>query len=516
MPQETKNRSITPLIAASLAIGFCSVGMEIVSSRMLAPFYGTSIFVWSNIIAVILLSLSAGYWLGGLAADKRPDAGLLTHLSLAAGLIFLLAPKVSPFLIQGINKVVYNTHPGNPTFFISSFVSALILFGLPTVFLGMASPILVKAYNLRNNRIGRSTGLIFAISTFGSIAGTFVPTFWLLPMLGTAKTTYVLAGILILIGLFGLTTKAFRQIILIAAAIGLVAVIPDPQASAGSRKIIYEGESEYHHIEVAEDKTGNRYLLFNEGLSLESVYERNKVLTGGIYDYFNVLPYALADDSKEPKKVLVIGLAGATIPRQMNYFFGDKLQIDAVEIDPKVVDIAREYFDLDQVKANVIVADGRNFLEQPGKKYDLIIVDVFLNEMYIPWTFSTDEFWKLVSSRMNENGIVAMNVHSVSPDSLLVTSMTNTLAHVFGKAYKTSYKPPLIYSYMLIGGKDPQFNKMSVKPELESLRRDLANNLTEVEYSKDRPLLTDDWAPVEKMLDGSIEYYRKLKLIETL
>lgn len=498
-----------------MLVGFCSVGMEIVSSRLLAPYYGTSIFVWSNIIAVILLALAVGYWIGGKVADRRPQAVVLTRFCLAAGIIFVLVPKVAPYLISRINIWLYDPHPTNFYFFLASFITALILFGLPTVFLGMAGPMLVKIYNLSRNQVGESTGLVFGVSTLGSIVGTIVPTFWLLPWLGTAKTIYFFAAILIVIGLFGFSLKRWPLFAILVAAVGISFLIPKSVANQKDRKLIYQSESAYHHIEVWEGADGSRYLLFNEGLSVESIYNPNKTLTGGIYDYYNLLPYANPETDRA-KQVLLIGLAGATIPRQLNHYFGDQVQIDAVEVDPKVVEVAKDYFDLKSVKANVIVADGRNYLSQTNKHYDLIVVDVFQNEIYIPWIFSTEEFWNKVKARLNDGGMVAMNIHSISPDSPLISAMSNTLAKVFGSTYLVSYPSPLIYSYMLIGGSNPEFGKLKVASDLEPLRRALAKNTQQINFSEKQPLLTDDWAPVEKMLDPSVNYYRKIKLIERI
>lgn len=493
------------ILFCSFLIGFVVVAMEITSSRLLAPHYGTSIFVWSNIISVVLLCLALGYFLGGKLADRRPGFSLLADLCLAGGLLFFIIPKLTPYLVGWGNSLIYDFRPGNAAFFASSFVVSFVLFGLPLVLLGMTSPLLVKMYNLNDSRVGNSAGVVYAVSTAGSILGSVLPTFWGLPLLGTAKTIIVLAVILFLLNLFALSKRRILYL-----AIGLLAgfaiyLITEPSQGGSGAKLLYEGESYYHHIRVLENDTA-RYMVFNEGLSIESVFSRGNILTGAFYDYYNLLPAQIGN--RKPK-VLVLGLAGATIPRQYNHFFPEA-NVDAVEIDSKVIEVAREYFELDLIRANVINADGRDYLLKTQNQYDIIIIDVFQNELYIPWTFTTEEFWKLVRSRLSDKGVVAMNVHSVSPDTELLKAMSNTLSKVFDHTYLTNLSNKRGYSYMLSASREPLATGFDVEsPDLKPLTDTFSRNFRKIEFSPDLPQLTDDWAPVDSMLDRSVEYYRK-------
>ncbi|MGE5393049.1 MAG: spermidine synthase [Candidatus Saccharibacteria bacterium] len=498
------------LLLAAFLIGFVGVAMEITASRLLAPHYGTSIFIWSNIISVVLLCLAVGYYFGGRLADCRPDFKVLADLCLGGGLLFFLVPKLTPYLVAWGNRFIYDAHPSNAGFFVSSFVVSLFLFGLPLILLGMTSPLLVKIYNLSDHRVGQATGLVYAVSTAGSILGSVAPTFWGLPILGTAKTIIVLAVILLCLTVFDLTRRRAVILGLGLVAVFLIYLIPSKTGSVPAMKLLYEGESYYHHIRVLEDDKA-RYLVFNEGLSVESVYDKNSLLTGAFYDYYSLLPYQIGN--RKPK-VLVLGLAGATIPRQYNEFFPEA-EVDAVEIDPKVIGVARDYFDLNQVRLNdLIEGDGRGYLAKTDKTYDIIIIDVFQNELYIPWTFTTGEFWRIVSNRLTDGGVVAMNVHSISPDAELLPDMSNTVAKAFPHAYLTSLSGNHRgYSYMLSASRREIGADFAMgDSRLSNLADVFRKNFRQVGFDPDKPVLEDDWAPVDSMLDHSVEYYRKQRI----
>ncbi|HYE22057.1 MAG TPA: fused MFS/spermidine synthase [Verrucomicrobiae bacterium] len=485
--------------------------MEITASRLLAPHFGTSILVWSNIIAVVLLCLAFGYYMGGRLADRKPNLEVLSMLSLISGMYFLFVPKLTSWLVNFGNTAIYESNPGNIGFFLTTFLVSFFLFGIPLIFLGMTSPLMVKIYNLSINRVGESTGIVFAVSTLGSILGTIIPTFWLLPQVGTTTSIFIMGGILLAIGLMFASIKKFVAIVVVLIAATLVNALPEPTLAY---QVIHQRESPYHHIKVVEDKDSNRYMVFNEGLSLESVYKRDgSILTGGFYDYFNFLPLMISPESD--KKVLIVGLAGATMPRQLNYFFGDQVEVDAVEIDEETVEVANEYFDLSNLKLNVFIDDGRSFLNQNEKKYDVIMVDVFQNELYIPWTFTTREFWELVSDRLNEQGIVAINVHASSNKNKLLELMANTQAAVFENVYLTDFLAGRGSSYMITASKQPlDFNlNQSLPWELAEIKQGLSHT-KKIVYDSSKKVFTDDWAPIEQLTEHSVTTYRKQKLLK--
>ena len=492
------------ILLISVFTGFCVVGVEVTSSRLLAPYFGSSIIVWSGIIGVVLLSLAIGYYLGGKISERYPSIKVLLKIIFSAGVFFLLVPwiakPVSFLANSGLQASGFNGY----FFFSAIFLVALVLFGIPLIFLGMTSPLMVKIYSLLNGKPGEAAGQIFALSTMGSVVGTFIPTLILIPNYGTRTTIIIFAGILIILGSFGFSIKksVMTLLVLLIILFGLFSFSKNT-STAG---IIYQGESAYQFLRVLEDKDQNRYLLSNEGIGYESIYNKNKALVGTFYDYFNALPILLG--SKEAD-VLVVGLAGATIPRQMNYFFKDQARIDGVEIDSKVIDLANKYFDLQNIKMNVINQEGRMYLTHTSKKYDIIIIDAFQNELYIPWTLTTAEFWQVVKSKLNNGGIVAININSGAKDSKLFQAITNTQASVFKNVYLANSKDQF-NSLVVASDQALDFNKLATISDKDlAFLATLSKDVVELSYSKDKMVLTDDRAPTELMTDKIILNYKR-------
>ncbi|MBI4363727.1 MAG: fused MFS/spermidine synthase [Candidatus Doudnabacteria bacterium] len=490
------------LLLISFITGVCVVGMEITASRLLAPYFGISIFIWSNIIGVVLAALALGYYLGGRLAEKRPSLSLLLDLVLGTGLFFLLVPWITPLLARLINPAVFPADSFLSALVWSSLLVALFILALPLTVLGMVSPMLIKIYSFQETRVGQIAGSLFALSTLGSLVGSFLPTLWLIPALGTRLTIVVFALLLIFLGLIG---SSFKKLAfgLFLTAVELILLFGLPVSASANKDIIYQTESIYQNIRVKQDQSGRRYMIFNEGLGFESIYDPNSALTGTFYDYFSILPYLIPE---KKINVLVIGFAGGTIPRQLNYFFADKVAIDAVEIDPKVVKIAEDYFDSDQLPINIYQEDGRQFLERTAKQYELIIVDAFQNEFYIPWTLTTREFWQLVDRRLSRQGILAMNLNGGQTDSDLLKFVTNTQASVFDKVYVTATASSAANFMITASQSQIDFNsEKKVDPQLQGLFEEVKNQISLVSFNSHLKLITDDWAPIERMTNLSLK-----------
>lgn len=277
---------------------------------------------------------------------------------MASGILFLIIPFAIKPLTSFIDISILTTQSASIAIFLSSLIITILLFSLPLLLLGMVSPFIIKLYSLSQvGRIGELAGKVFAVSTIGSILGTFLPTLYFIPVLGTRATINIFAILLIFLGLFSFKKNKMRISILMFLL--LLIIFFSNTAIKASPNLIFEDESAYQYIQVKKDKAGTNYLIFNEGGGIQSVYNSEKVLTGMYYDYFNILPYlvnpALTSDverdwsginSEEVKKALILGLAGGTIATQFNYFFKDAIEIEGVEIDKKVIDVAKKYFGL--------------------------------------------------------------------------------------------------------------------------------------------------------------------------
>jgi spermidine synthase len=478
--------------------GLSIMAMEISASRLLAPYYGTSLFVWSNIIGIVLAALSLGYYFGGKFAERRPESEVLLKLIFYSGALFFIVPFAVKPLSSLLDAVTMAGRSGFFSIFVSSMIATAALFSIPLMILGAVSPFIIKLYSLgKPEKVGESAGKIFALSTFGSIMGSYLPTLFFIPNCGTRATINFFALGLIVLGSFGFTGKRkfgfFLAALVFLCGSAFSKIKDDPS-------LIFQDESSYQYLSVRESETGTLDLMYNEGAGIQSSYDPQRILTGMYYDYFTILPHFFS--SEKEKKALILGLAGGTIARELNSFFGGKILIDGVEIDQKVIETAKKYFDLDGSGANVHNMDGRIFLRNKGSAYDLIIVDAYQSEIYIPWTLTTKEFWSEVRSRLGRGGIAAINVNSISRDSALLGSIANTIASVFKFVYIT-HERDKDWNYIITASERPlDFKNLAVSDDrLLPLAEGFQERTEEISFDPGLAILTDDKAPIELLTD---------------
>ncbi|MBU1177760.1 fused MFS/spermidine synthase [Patescibacteria group bacterium] len=500
------NKSRTFLLVVAFTSGMSIMAIEISASRLLAPYFGSSLFVWTNVIGVVMVALALGYYLGGKLADRRPQLDLLLRLILAAGTIFLLVPWLVQPLAWLINLQTIASISASAVIFFGSLLVTLLLFAFPLVLLGMVSPFIIKLCSLHSQKIGNVAGSVFAWSTVGSVIGTFLPTLLLISIWGTKATITIFAIILIVLASLGMASKK-RYLLgwLILLIIPVVGVIRLPiKATAG---LVFEDESVYQYLQVV-DEDNKRYLAFNEGGGFQSIYDRNNILTDLYYDYFTVLPY-LAPTSE--KKVLILGLAGGIISKQLDYFFAEDIMIDGVEIDRKVIAAADQYFALRNDSLTVHNQDGRIFLQHTDNKYDLIIVDAYQKQIYIPWTMTTQEFWQEAKAKLTNDGVVAINVNAATANSQLLQAITNSMASVFPYTYLAKVGDQDSWNYMVVASENElaweSLPSAVLSPELADIAYELSSNMERIEYDQTEMILTDDKAPIEFMIDAMIVKY---------
>jgi spermidine synthase len=312
----------------------------------------------------------------------------------------------------------------------------LILFSVPVTLLGMASPFAIRLAIQDAGAAGRVSGRIYAISTLGSILGTFAPVLLLIPAIGTLRTFLSLSGLLMLVALGGLAMydrrAALRLLWMPVVLIGLAVFAlrgplkPPPDQTT----IIFEGESAYNYIQVVE-RQRTRYLFLNEGLGLHSVYNPDQLYTGMTWDYFLAGPYFNPPPytPDQVSSLALVGLAAGTISRQYTAVYGP-IPIDGIEIDPEIVRVGRRYFAMNQPNLHVIVEDGRYALASSRSRYDVIGVDAY-RLPYIPWHLATREFFQEARDHLTERGVVVINVGRTATDRRLVDALAATLGAVF-------------------------------------------------------------------------------------
>lgn len=415
--------------------GLVSLALEMAASRLLGNYFGTSNLVWASIIGLILIYLTAGYFIGGAWADRSPKYetffGILAWSALTIGLI----PLVSRPILRLASNAFDNLQVG---VLAGSFSSVMILFIIPVTLLGTASPFAIRLSIQDTASAGKTSGQIYAISTLGSFIGTFLPVLILIPLVGTYRTFLIISSLLMLFVLIGiyLVNKwngvlRYAWMPLVLAALFIWGTPGTDKATSG---LIYEGESSYNYIQVIEEN-GFRMLRLNEGQGVHSIYHPDNLYYGGPWEqamsapFFNPAPVSTSSIGS----AAIIGLAGGTTSRELMHVFPE-IQIDGVEIDPLIVEVGNQYFDMENPALNVIVQDGRWALAKSEKQYQIISVDAY-RPPYIPWHMTTKEFFQTVHSHLAEDGVMVINVGRGPTDRRLVDTLAATIQTVFATIY---------------------------------------------------------------------------------
>jgi predicted membrane-bound spermidine synthase len=415
----------------AFASGLVSLAVEMAASSLLQSHFGTATPVWATVIGLILLYLTAGYFIGGRWADRSPSPATLYQIVAWAAFLVGLIPFVSYPVLQlaGFSFTTFDA------FLLGgSFLTVLILFSVPVTLLGCISPFVIRLAMEDVESAGRTAGRVYAISTAGSFLGAFLPVLLLVPLIGTRDTFVSLSLFLLAVALVGLVFFNRRRLYLyvwMPVIILLLALLLRGQPVKAAENAIYETESSYNYIQVVEEADGCRYLLLNEGGAYHSIICPDNLTTLGPWDYFLVAPYFNPPPytPDQVKSVALIGLAGGTMAHQYTEVYGP-LPIDGIEIDPKVVQVGRDYFGMNQPNLNVIVADGRYALARSERRYTVIGLDAY-RFPYIPPHLTTVEFFQEVRDHLTDDGVVAINVGRAQEDYRIVEAMQATLLQVF-------------------------------------------------------------------------------------
>jgi spermidine synthase len=480
------------LYALVFLAGVGTLATEICASRLLAPYYGSSTIVWANIIGLTLASLSLGYWLGGRIADRNPSPQLLGRLVLAAALLVAVIPFVSSPILDVASNGLDQVSAGAV---IGSFFGTLLLFAPPIVLLGMVAPFAIRLALVEVASAGQVAGRLYALSTVGSLLGTFVPALVTIPLIGTQRTLLVSAALLAAAA----STMLGRRWLVATAAIAALVLVPPGAVKASDGDVLYEVESPYQFVQVVE-RGGARRLYLNEGVAVHSLWRPDTVLTGGVWDAFLAVPVLL---DRQPRRLAILGNAGGTVARAFASFWPD-VQIDGAEIDPAVSKAGRDYLGMsDNLRLRVYDADARPFLRRTDQRYDLIYIDAY-RQPYVPFYLATREFFRLVRERLAPGGIVALNVATVPDDRRLERGLAGTLATEFPEV---RVWPVLRFNHILLGY--TSVNRTGLREydaSLTSLVR-LLNLQLGVPYPASDEPWTDDRAPVEWATDRMILGY---------
>ncbi len=590
--------------------GMVLMSLQVIGGAQIAPYFGSTVFVWGSVITVFLVALAVGYRIGGRFADRWPTMRALATVVVAAGIGILVVPIIAPALCNALLR----TAPGQQINVLRPLVASLALYAVPIGLLAMVAPFAVRLGTRRVGGVGGVAGRLYALSTLGNVAGVFLATFVLVSAVGRtglfewAGFTAVLAAALALCVYERKRTDG-RPPVLVSAvllvAVGLLAFwAPKPpilplvnrsreravgivEAADGGRwhliehiqaqppyhslrRVIARRDSPYHHMAVIENAAVNQTVLGTEAFRADQVrlvggewrpvtprgtlrpagpghyrdlrfdqYTQSSVMldsaarhlhqpytSGTLYSTMLHLPFVL---NRDIRSVLIIGGGGGVVPMIFREHYSERgIRIDAVEIDPEVVRVAREFFGLvEDEHLRVHVQDGRMFVHNTDDRYDLIILDAYTAGGRIPFHLTTREFIADCADRLTDDGLLLMNVISAldGPRSKLFRAEYKTFGQVFGAdrvyVFPRQGRRELrdrTQNVMLIATGPAGERRLSKQEVIRRADREVAAGrirlrpvahfaremLTTADLAgiplDDVPVLTDDYAPVDFMV----------------
>jgi spermidine synthase len=488
------------LRAIVFVVGAASLGAEISAARLLAPYFGASTIIWANTIATVLIALSAGYALGGRLADRRGDLRGLCLVVLVAGVLLAIVPFVSgPFLRLSVNALGALSVGG----FLGSLAAVLVLVAVPVLLLGTVAPYANRLSVDSLADTGKTTGGLYAISTVGSLVGTFLAALLLIPLIGTHRTFITFALALVLVAAVGL--RSWR-ILVVPAVVAASLALPPASVGADVRggRVIYETETPYQYARVIQFRDGVRWLQLNEGVAVHSLYRPGSFLTNGYWDDFLALPFATGAGA--PHRIAILGDAAGTVARAYGHYF-PATRVDAVELDAELTAIGRRYFHLGGPNLRTYTADARPWLQASHGRYDSIFLDAY-RQPYIPFYLVTHEFFAAVRAHLNPGGTLIVNVGHLPGSNALEQVVTATLRSVFPYVIRDRFSADnslVMASARPLSAQPILAAAVHAPPDLEGVMAAAARALQP--GLRGGSVYTDDRAPVEWLTDLSILRY---------
>ncbi|MFN2411455.1 MAG: fused MFS/spermidine synthase [Pyrinomonadaceae bacterium] len=470
---------------------------EITGSRIVSPFIGASTYVWTSLIGVILGALSLGYWLGGRLADKKPDPRML------ASIIFLAGGLVAITIL--IRDIVLTAVAAMPApLEIKSVFAALFLFAPPSVALGTVAPYAVRLRMSSIGDSGKTVGKLYALSTIGSIVGTFAAGFFLIPFAGSTRTLYLIAIILFVVAVIvaPLEQSKAKLVFVVILLFGIAANELNAVYPARRNNLI-DLDTEYSRVQIfesTEPESGRRI----RAIATDPYFLQSAMYLDGddpVFKYsrfYRLLGYLRPDFSR----TLMIGGAGYSFPKEHLQLY-PKATIDVVEIDSRMTEIAIKHFRLENhPRMRIYHEDGRMFLNRADTAtYDAVLMDAFGSLFSVPYQLSTVEAVRQIERALKDGGIVIFNLGSAirGPGSGFLQAEFKTYQSVFPYVYLFKVRPELaddaLQNLIVVACKancleDARFPAAFEIPELLDRRYTPPLPL-------DKPILTDDLAPVE-------------------
>jgi predicted membrane-bound spermidine synthase len=479
-------------LATPFTTGAAIMAQELVAFRLYAPYFGYSIYVWGSMISVVMAALALGYAAGGWLADRR-EADVSLYCIILGSALYQLA-------------ILFTVHPllrsvaqfGD---FAGTGLASLVVFAPPMTAMATAGPFLIRLL-ARSGRVGSAAGKVYAVSTIGGIAGVLGTSFFLVPQFGTRMTMEAICALSAVTGAAGLA----RHLRTILPALGLLAAalpfVPPPSWPGGT---LWAAQSPYNLVRVV--RNGRLLLLeLNSGMGVHTIRNLESPWTGHYYDDF-----ALGPLLAPAKRLLVLGMGGGGSIAATR-LIAPKIAVDAVEIDPKVVEAAIRFFGLNpqDKRLRIHVADARRWLAERGSRYDLVHVDLYQGGPYIPFYLVTVEFFAAVREHMTRDGLLMMNLFDDSPSRELLLSTVATLQRVFPAVavLPTGYGSRMLLAFATATPESAiraRLKNFTGNDAVERLARRAGKEIAEIDVPPGTVVFTDDFAPVEEMTRRMLE-----------
>jgi spermidine synthase len=469
---------------------------EIIGSRLLSPYLGASTYVWTSLIGVILAALSLGYWLGGKIADKKPALEILAFVIFLAGGLVSVTILLQDLILSFIVRMPFGLE-------VKSLLAALLLFAPASVLLGFVTPYAVKLKMSSLADSGKTVGRLYALSTVGSILGTFLAGFFLIPFVGSTKTLYLIGGLLIglsiMLAPFAITKLNLSILILFVFGI---AASETKSYMLGQANELRDIDTQYSRVQVFKTIDPNsrreiRALITDPYFIQSGMFLDSDELVFRYSEFYHLIRHFNPDF----RKTLMIGGAGYSFPQNYLQTYPDA-EIKVVEIDPQMTEIAGKFFRLrDDPRLQIVHQDGRVYLNQAEtEKYDAVLMDAFGSLFSVPFHLTTLEAVSEIHRSLKNDGVVVFNLGAaVKGDaSRFLQAELRTYKEVFPQVLlfkvNADYSDEQLQNLMIVALKSE--NKISLASN-DAQIQNLLNHVYTGEIEMKYQILTDDLAPVE-------------------
>ncbi len=489
-------------VVNSFLAGFSIMVVELISSRIVAPILGASVFTWTSVIGLTLLGLAIGGWVGGKVADTIEGNRPLPIAFLSSALFIALIPKFAEY-----TNFITNA---SSSILILNLLLSFYLFFIPACAVGTIQPLLLKKYADTFSSIGTKYGTLSAAWSIGSMLGVFLTGFFLISFIGSTETIWLVSSILFLLGITYVFSDISLLLIFVATLLSTTVLfyVTKPPLHTD---ILLKKETDYYNAIVMDTNLPtlgeSRILLLDLDIhSIDSVHA-HKVTYTDIQPVFSYL-------KDEIKDILVLGAGAYTLPKHFSEDYPDS-HVTVIETDPEMISIGNEFFKLKEYPIDTVITDAKLFIQKDSNTYDVIFGDTYNSYISVPWYLLTTEWNTQVRKRLNKNGIYAINfIGSLEGDGAHLTqSITNTFKKTFPNYYIFSFGqgPSAVQNIVLVGihGDLPLTEKELMKKLGQNGYTLLARTVTSRTLISDSSslILTDDFSPIERLMSPIMMNY---------